>query len=181
MGSRIAADRGLASVLMNSKGAEAVSGVTEPPSVDPTLQESLVATLPDLLFLLADTREQLEQARSDLAAAMVEVEAGEQAQTRLLGLVAGLQGDLKRISEENTELVDQLVAAGPYNRTREDRVDELEEECRRQTEAARQAGLQAATAEAQLREVRASRSWRMAEPLRWAGSWARGVGRGKPR
>jgi predicted nuclease with TOPRIM domain len=166
---------------MDSRDAEAMSGATEPPSLDHTIQDSLVKTLPDLLFLLADTREELERARTDLATAMVEVEAGEQAQSRLLGLVAGLQGDLKRISEENAELVDQLVTAGPYNRTLEDRVGELEEECRRQTEAARQAGLQAATAEAQLREVWASRSWRMAEPLRRAGSWARSVGREKPR
>jgi hypothetical protein len=168
-------------VLMNSNDAEATSGVIEPPSVDPTIQDSLVKTLPDLLFLLADTREELERSRTDLATATAKFEAGEQAQTRLLGLVAGLQGDVQRMSEENAELVGQLVAAGPDNQNLKDRVAELEEECRRQTEAARQAELQAATSEAQLREVRASRSWRMAEPLRWAGSWARSVGREKPR
>jgi len=155
---------------MNSNHGGAVEGASRSSSLDSTLQSSLVQTLPDLLFLLADTREQLEQTRADTARAEGEVEASTQAHTRLLTLVAGLQDDLTRISQENSELADQLASVGPYTNSLEGRISELEAECRRQAEAARQAGLQVAVAEDQLREIRESRSWRIAEPLRRAGA-----------
>ena len=167
------ARHGLASFLMNSNRGDALDSVPKPSSLDSTLQSALEQTLPDLLFLLADTREQLEEARVDAAQLRIEIEAADQAQTRLLALVAGLHGDLKRLSQENAELTDQLKGSGPYAHSLENRIGELEEECRRQAEAARQAGLQATVAEDQLREIRESRSWRIAEPFRRVGAIAR--------
>jgi chromosome segregation ATPase len=166
---------------MNSNRGEAVDGATRSSSLDSTLQSSLVETLPDLLFLLADTREQLEQTRTHAASVEGEVDAANEAHARLLTLVAGLQDDLKRISQENTELADRVVSAGPYAHSLEVRISEVEAECRRQAEAARQAGLQVAVAEAQLREIRESRSWRIVEPFRRAGALVRRIRSGNAR
>ena len=137
--------------------------------LSPEVQNSLLETLPDLLFLLADTREQLALVRSELGEVNLRVEVADQAVAQLREVVAALQRELAVNADERRALQDQLNDA-------EGRCEAADEEQRRLQEAVRLMEIRASTAEAQLHEIRASRSWRMAEPLRRAGSFVRRIG-----
>ena len=120
---------------------------------------ALVATAPDLLLLLAETRQQLEQARADLADAESRTSRAEAdadtLQMETEGASLALTTAEARIDELEAERRhDQAAAASA-----EARIDELHRELLDAT--AREQG-----ARTELQDLLGSRSWRITRPIR---------------
>jgi chromosome segregation ATPase len=160
---------------MDRQEAQASDTAATAPSASPALTESLIKTLPDLLFLLADTREQLDQVRLELAESRARFDTEVQAEAKLLEMIAAMQGDTELMTEEMRGLRDRVAAAEGRASELEEHFSTTEDTSRHQVEAVRQADIRAETAEAQLREIRASRSWRMGNPVRRAGAKLRTI------
>jgi chromosome segregation ATPase len=153
---------------MSPKEVRARDRPTGPSSLSSEVQNSLIENLPDLLFLLADTREQLAQVRTEIVQASLQASQDDQAVAQLREVVASLQGELRVTADERRTLESQLSEALG-------RIDAGHEEQRRLQETVRLMEIRANAAEAQLSEIRASRSWRVANPLRRAGSFIRRI------
>jgi hypothetical protein len=122
-------------------------------------QKALVEAVPDLLLLLADTREQLERVRSELLEVTARAERAQQAERQLREMVAELQDDLER---------EGAVVASLRGEVHEARANLVESrnEVAQITEILLNTGSRAQVAEAQLEEIRASTAWRLTAPLR---------------
>jgi chromosome segregation ATPase len=127
--------------------------------IGPATQRALVEAVPDLLLLLADTREQLERVRAEVVEVTARAEGTEQAERQLRQMVSELQDELERATVTATSLRSEIDDA------RSDLVlsgDELA----RTTEILLNTGARAQRAEAQLDEIRSSTAWRLTSPLR---------------
>jgi chromosome segregation ATPase len=153
---------------MSPKEVRARDRPTGSSNLSSEVQSSLLENLPDLLFLLADTREQLAQMRTETVQASLQASRDDQAVTQLREVVASLQGELEVAAEARRTLESELSEALG-------RIDAGNEDQRRLQETVRLIEVRATTAEAQLQEIRASRSWRVADPLRRAGSFVRRI------
>jgi chromosome segregation ATPase len=127
--------------------------------IGPETQRALVEAVPDLLLLLADTREQLERVRAELVEVTARAEGTEQAERHLRQMVAELQDELERANATNASLLSEIDQA---------RADVVMsgDELARTTETLLNTGARAQRAEAQLEEIRASTAWRLTYPLR---------------
>lgn len=145
---------------------------------DPTTCAKLVETLPDLLLLLADTREELERTRNKLSQAGEQQDQHEEMLLRLRTQVDALRDELEAsrnaltIAREERGLLGQQLetalddgrkavasaaaAAGEHQVALANAVDH-----------ARAQGERALRAEAEFRAVTLSFSWRITAPMRF--------------
>ncbi len=143
--------------------------VVDPDSAKPSaigvdVQTALVETLPSLLLLLADTREQLEEVRTKLAEALTRADASNRAEEALREVVHALQHDLALHVDEEQSLRIRLDKERESLSQVNERLVEVDETLKHRAEAARQAEERAGLAEQQLQDIRSSRTWRLADP-----------------
>jgi O-antigen biosynthesis protein len=167
--------------------------------LSPGAARALLATLPDVLLLLADVRQQGDRARTELLAAEATAssavaEAGRlrsELDTTVAALVAAeararaLQDELAQaasalvIADERAAAAQEWAASSAAQaQTDEERARVGEERARIAEADARAAWGRVEAADAEVRSVRSTRSWRLTEPLRRLGTGARRVRRG---
>jgi chromosome segregation ATPase len=154
-------------------------GRAETTSIGPEVQESLVRALPDVLSLLADTREQLVMARSQLKVMSTELEAAHELEGRLRTMVAALQDESLRHQLREAHI--QLEEANAHISSLERQMALAGEKIHDFAQAAHLTSLRAEAAEAQVREIHASRSWRVGSLWRRVGSFVTNIGRVPPK
>jgi chromosome segregation ATPase len=197
--------------MAESRGESPVVGTfpTGEPNDDglsPGAARALLATLPDVLLLLADVRQQGDSARTELLAAeatassaVVEaVRLRSELDTTVAALVAteararALQDELAQvasalvIADERAAVAGERAASSAAQaqadeeraRVGEERARIAEERARIAEADARAAWGRVEAADAEVQAVRSTRSWRMTEPLRLLGAGARRVRRG---